>query len=221
MTKKIQQTLFDLRGINFLLTRLNPRVGNPDDLDILIHPSDFKKGIGLLKKRGYKGSSHDHALGGRIPGMQVNLTKPKRIKIDLHQDFTWRKKRYLDVEKIWLHSTKNRIDPTWDAFLVMVNVIFEKTYFMPDDFEIFISQWREIRNSQELVQQTIQYSWNNTFINFKSWMKNHQQKLKFPLFLPVKLVLSSYREKFDFVSLAYYFFFRIRYLVNNNLPYDF
>lgn len=220
MTTKVRQTLADLQNIKFLVTRFNSAVDNPDDLDILVRESDFQKCIDLLKARGYKSSSHDHALGGRIPGMQVNLTKLKRIKIDLHQDFTWRKRRYIDIEKVWLHSTKNRVDPTWDAFLVMVNVIFEKTYFLQDDFEVFFCQWREIKNSQELVQQTIRYNWNNTFIYFINWIEKHHQKPKFPLFLPMRLVLSSYLDKFDFVSLLYYIFFRIRYMVNINLPYD-
>ena len=64
----------------------------------------------------------------------------------------------------------------------------------------------KIKNSPEYVQQTIQYGWNNTFVNFKSWMEGQQQKSKSLLFLPVRLVLSSYLEKFDFVSLGYYLF---------------
>ena len=38
-------------------------------------------------------------------------------------------------------------------------------------------------------------------------MEGQQQKPKSLLFLPVRLVLSSYLEKFDFVSLGYYLFF--------------
>ena len=105
------------------------------------------------------------------------------------------------------------------CFLIMINVIFEKTYFVQEDFEVF-SQWEKIKNSPEYVQQTIQYGWNNTFVNFKSWMEGQQQKSKSLLFLPVRLVLSSYLEKFDFMSLGYYLFFRIRYVVNNSLPYE-
>lgn len=220
MIKIVQQTLFDLRETNYLLTRFNLGIAKPDDLDILIHTRDFKKSIELLKTKGYQSFSHDQALGGRISGMQINLTKSDRIKVDLHQNFTWRKKKYLNIEKIWLNSTQNRVDPTWDAFLIMVNVIFEKTYFMSSDYELFIPQWREIKKSQEFIQQTIQYNWNATFVNFIKWMENQQQKHKFPLFLPVMLVLNSYLEKFDLVSLAYYIFFRIRYLVNKTLPYE-
>lgn len=220
MTKKVQQTLQDLKGIDFLLTRFNPETKTPDDLDILVNPHNFEKCIETLISRNYRASSHDHALGGRIAGMQANLVKPGRIKIDLHQDFTWRQKQYVDIKKIWENSKLNRVDLTWDAFLIMINVIFEKTYFVQEDFEVFFPQWEKIKNSPEYVQQTIQYGWNNTFVNFKSWMEGQQQKSKSLLFLPVRLVLSSYLEKFDFVSLGYYLFFRIRYVVNNSLPYE-
>ena len=219
MTKKVQQTLQDLKGIDFLLTRFNPETKTPDDLDILVNPHNFEKCIETLISRNYRASSHDHALGGRIAGMQANLVKPGRIKIDLHQDFTWRRTQYVDLNKLWENSQKNRLDSTWDAFLIMINVIFEKTYFMPDEFELLISQWQKINKSPEFSQQAIKYGWNNTFINFKNWMEKYQQKTKFPLFLPIRLVLSSYLDKFDFVSLAYYLFFRIRYEVNNKLPY--
>lgn len=220
MTKIMTQTLIDLKEMNYLLTRFSPASLSPDDFDILIHPKDFKECIQLLKTKGYQSFSHDFALGGRIPGMQINLVKANRIKIDLHKDFTWRKTRYLDVEKIWQNSIQNRVDPTWDAFLIMVNVIFEKTYFVPDDFDMFFSQWQKIKNSPELLQQTFRYSWNNTFTSFKKWIDNQTKKPNFPLFLPMKLVLSSYFDKFDFVSLVYYFFFRFRYFINNNLPYE-
>ncbi len=220
MTTKVRQTLADLQGIKFLVTRFNPAVDNPDDLDILVRAGDFQKCIGLLKERGYQSSSHDHALGGRVKGIQINLTKSDRIKIDLHQDFTWRRKQYIDINKIWENSKLNKVDPTWDAFLIMINVIFEKTYFTKDDFELFYSHWPKIIESRKFMEQAVKFGWYNTFVNFKNWIKNHQRELKFPLFLPLKLVLFSYIKKFDFISLIYYLFFRIRYTVNSILPYD-
>ena len=215
----LKATLKDLRGFNFVLTRFNAKAEKHDDLDILVHSDDFNKVILSLEKLGYLRSSHDQALGGRLKGMQVNLTKSGRIKIDLHQDFTWRRQHYLNLDVLWENSRANRLDPIWDAFLVMINVIFEKTYFTKNEFEIFSPRWQTIRNSPELVQQTIQYGWNNTFINFKSWMENQQRELKFPLFLPARLVLCSYLEKFDLISFLYYLFFRTRYQLTRKLPY--
>ena len=117
-------TLEDLKNFNFVLTRFNSKFVKHDDLDVLVHSEDFEKFISTLEKYSYNRSSHDQALGGRITGMQVNLTKPGRIKIDLHQDFTWRRKQYIDIKKIWENSKLNRVDPVWDAFLIMINVIF-------------------------------------------------------------------------------------------------
>lgn len=216
----LKTTLEDLKDLNFLLTRFNPRSLNHDDLDILVRQSDFVKSIIILERLGYKQFSHDYALGGRIEGMQVNLTKPGRIKIDLHQDFTWRRKQYLGLYKLWENSKKNRLDPVWDAFLVMINVIFEKTYFMPDEFEIFSLQWQKVRSSPEFFQQIAKYGWSNTFFRFEKWMDGISPNVKFPLFLPVKLIFYSYREKFDFVSFVYYVFFRARFFLTGNLPYD-
>ena len=79
----MRQTLQDLRGINYLLTRYNPNTGASDDLDILVRSKDFEGSIYSLERLGYKQSSHDQALGGRIAGIQVNLNRPGRIKIDL------------------------------------------------------------------------------------------------------------------------------------------
>lgn len=217
----LNNTLKDLQGLNFILTRFNPKAKKYDDLDVLVHTEDFEECIRKLEKSGYIQSSHDKALGGRISKMQINLTRPERVKIDLHRDFTWRKKRYLDVEKIWLNSTQNRVNSTWDAFLVMINVIFEKTYFMPDDYEMFHTQWQLIKNSEEFMYQVNLYGWKNTFHTFKNWIDNQPaEDKKFPLFLPVKLVLFSYFEKYNFISLIYYLFFRLRFMINRRLPYE-
>ena len=39
------------------------------------------------------------------------------------------------------------------CFLIMINVIFEKTYFVQDDFEDFFSQWEKIKNSQSMYNR--------------------------------------------------------------------
>ncbi len=216
----LKATLEDLKNLNFLLTRFNPKSVKHDDLDILIHSKDFKKSIFTLEHLGYKQSSHDHALGGRIAGMQVNLIKPGRIKIDLHQDFTWRRNHYLDLDKLWKISHNKSPNPTWDGFLTMINIIFEKTYFMSDEYEMFQTQWQQIKNSEEFRQQADKYGWNKTFQAFRSWTDNQLSDKEFPLFLPIRLVLLSYLEKFDFISLIYYLFFRIRFVINRRLPYE-
>ena len=81
-----------------------------------------------LKALGYSASSHDHALGGRVAAAQINLTKPGRIKIDLHKDFTWRRHRYLDLNLLWKKY------PQINKFLIMINIIFEKSYLLKHDY---------------------------------------------------------------------------------------
>lgn len=220
MTKSVVQTISDLKGVQFVLTRFNPKVLLPDDLDILVRSEDFEKCILILNNLGYQSSSHDKALGGRVPGMQVNLVKSQRIKIDLHKNFTWRKKYYLNIEKIWASSIDNHVDPIWDAFLVVINILFEKTYIMPSEFDLLSSKWSDIVSSLEFTEQATKYGWAKSFALFKEWMSQHLSNRRFPLFLPIKLVLVSFIEKPDLVSFAYYCFFRIRYSINAQLPYE-
>lgn len=75
------------------------------DVDLLVRPADFHKGIALLQKRGGVVSSHDQSLGGRRPWAQVNVRFDGLLNIDLHQDFTWQRRSYLDEEYVW-HSPK-------------------------------------------------------------------------------------------------------------------
>ena len=219
MNKIISSTLDDLKDFPYLLTRFNKQVDIPDDLDILVYPEDFDSVVAKLVNNGYKSTSHDHALGGRIPGAQINLTKQGRIKIDLHKDFTWRCKKYIDLQTIWKNSQKNHVNPVWDAFLVMINVIFEKTYFTDDDLDIFWPHKNTIFSNQEFIQTAKKYAWEVTFHGFKSWIDKLPETRSRLLFLPFKLVIFSYTEKFNFVSLLYYLFFKTRYVLNNKLPY--
>ena len=192
MTKKVQQTLQDLKGIDFLLTRFNPETKTPDDLDILVNPHNFEKCIETLISRNYRASSHDHALGGRIAGMQANLVKPGRIKIDLHQDFTWRQKQYVDIKKIWENSKLNRVDLTWDAFLIMINVILKRPILYKKILKCF-SQWEKLRTLQSMYNRRFNMVGTiRLLISKVGWKVNN--KIQILLFLPVRLVLSSYLE---------------------------
>lgn len=221
--------------IRFILTRFNgSEKTEPDDLDILVPNIFFKKVIKVCKEQGYKTSSHDNALGGRIKGMQINLMKPLRIKIDLHQDFTWRKTRYFDLDLIWNNLEMTKInginipapEATIDAFIVMVNLIFEKTYINKEDFDYFNRSKDKIFNNINFDDQAKKYYWYKTFSKFKSWFNNIENQPNFPIFLPAKLVFYSYLEKLwgerkiDVISLLYYIFFRIRYRITEVLPYE-
>lgn len=223
---KLGETLKELGGIDFVLTRLNRfRKADPDDIDILIEPESFSKAIAALEEEGYEAFSHDQALGGRIKGAQTNLVRPGRLKIDLHKDFTWKKSRYFDLALVWNNLEEKEIDGVKvktpaadvDAFIVAVNIIFEKTYLTKED-------WQYLRRNFKgpvFKEQAKKYGWEGAYRRFIKWWESKGSKLQgFPAFLPLTLVLYSYLEKFDLVSFLYYFFFRVRYLLNKTLPYE-
>lgn len=233
--KKTTLTLHDLsetfltEKIDFILTRFNfSQKEDPDDLDILVKLASFQRAISALEKRGYEVHSHDNVLGGRIPGMQVNLIKKGRVKIDLHRDFTWRKFRYLDLDIVWNDARHVEVSNTSvliplaeiDAFLIMINVIFEKTYLTKEEVDIFWYQREKISKIPMFYQQAVKYGWGGTFLKFQGWVGGQNEPRNFPLFLPFFLVLYSYLEKFSLVSFLYYCFFRVRFLLNSKLPYD-
>lgn len=215
--KNLQNTIKDLnlvktkKNIKYLITRFDRSVKNHSDLDILVTNNHFKKMVNGLVDIGYSKQSHDQALGGRIKGAQINLTKKDRIKIDLHKDFTWRSKKYIDLNILW------QKDELVDQFLVFINVIFEKTYFDNHDFKYVWKYKNKIFENKNFFEQSKKYKWNKTFLLIKNWKP---QNFTLPLFIPVYIVLKSYVEKFNLISLLYYIFFRLRYFLKKQLPYD-
>lgn len=227
--------IFTENNVEFVLARFNSNnPKEPDDLDFLVKPNSFERAIKVLEENGYRSSSHDEALGGRIKGMQKNLTRQTKIKIDLHQDFTWRKTQYFDLSLVWdnlrfVNFSKVRYPAPKvevDTFLVIVNLIFEKTYIQKEDLEYIRGSSREIFTDPILQIQARKYGWERTFSKFSVWFDKLGQPTHFPRFLPVSLILYSYLEKFlhdkrvNVISLLYYVFFRIRFNLNGVLPYE-
>lgn len=228
-------SLLNQNNIKFLITRCDvSKQQSPDDIDLLVEKADFYKLIKLFQQHGYDILSHDQALGGRIKGMQINLVKSGRTKIDLHQEFSWRASKYLDLNLLWGNQVKGEINGVQvpipamkvDAFLVLVNIIFEKTYFQIQDFDYVKRMAKEIFHEQIFKEQTKKYHWNKTFSNFQRWINLIEQPKSYPVFLPMSLVLYSYWEKLlgdhaiDIISFIYYFFFWTRYKITKTLPYE-
>lgn len=239
-SKHIAETLQDLklgldsRGIEFLLTRYDENaIETVDDIDILVSQKDFTKVIEIMKSRDYEISSHDYALGGRLPGVQVNLTKEGRIKIDLHWDFTWRRSRYMDLEFIWQQSETRKIAGVQvqtpklesDLFLILTNIIFEKTYSTKTDWIFLNKRWKTVVERAGVQQQVEKYGWSKSFTKFKKSFMAINSNSQFPVFIPLQIVLYSFYEKFkkekkiDIVSFLYYVFFRTRFALEGVLPY--
>ncbi len=214
---KLDKTLSDLNRtaktnqFKFLVTRFNKNSPEVSDLDILVKEDGFTNVVNSLQREGYESFSHDMALGGRIPGAQINLVKEGRIKIDLHKDFTWRAKRYLDLDLVWNKT------PLIDELLVFISILFEKTYIDQDDYDYIWQKKDKVFANEQFLDQAKKYGWDRTFMNFKNWQPTDT---KLPLFLPFSLVHVSFLEKFHLISFMYYVFFRIRYLLTKTLPYD-
>ncbi len=218
--------------VKFVITRFITDKA-PDDLDVLVHSQDFDKFIQELEGLDYISSSHDNALGGRIKGEQKNLVKESRIKIDLHKDFTWRGSRYFDNDIIWnnleiiktKHGSYSKPKDVYNAFIVMINILFEKTYVNQLELSFIQNNLDQIIESKELYHQAEKYGWANSYLRMCSWLKKQKPVAKIT-FLPVLLVLFTYIEKilkastFNLTSFVYYMFFTTRYFLKETLPYE-
>lgn len=213
----LNKTFIDLKNaakegkFKYLITRFDRNSIKIDDLDILVMKNDFEMVISSLQKIGYRKYSHDYALGGRVPGAQINLLKQGRIKIDLHKDFTWRAHRYIDLELVWKNKT------LVNEFLVFISVLFEKTYFDKEDYKHVWKYKTEIFNNRIFQDQAKKHKWYKTFTAFKKWQP---EDIILPVFIPIRIVAVSFFEKFHLISFLYYIFFKIRYSLKKTLPYD-
>ena len=220
--------------VNYIITRLES-FQKVDDIDVLVKSYEYEKFISVLRSIGYKKYSHDRSLGGRIKGLQKNLVKKGRVKIDLHRDFSWRRDRHLDSNLIWSNIDRKKIfgyvinvpSEEYDAFLVLINVIFEKTYLTQGELNKIWPNLDKIGHSTILYEQARIYGWNFTLEKFLEWAGTKKTSVKvFPVFIPITLVILSYLEKivkkrtFHPISILYYFYFRSRYFINKRLPYD-
>jgi hypothetical protein len=229
--KELQQAA-NVCNADFVLTRYIEGK-SPDDLDILVQTVDFDKFVASLENLGYKSASHDGALGGRIKGAQLNLLKDARIKIDLHKDFTWRAAKYMDINLVWRNLEKISISNTqynmpkkeYDAFLVLINILFEKTYINKAEILYINNNIDKINSNPIFFSQSEKYNWASSYLKMGSWLRKQEVKESI-VFLPVELVIWSYLERlfkggtFNLKSFAYYIFFRLRYSLKKTLPYE-
>jgi hypothetical protein len=239
--KVFNETLVEISKIllknnaSWAMVRFDPKGKKaPADIDLLVSSKDYQNFKEACKEFGYTTTSHDEALGGRIKGMQINLVKPGRIKIDLHQNFTWRKYYYFDLDLVWNNLVTRKIESvniltpqtSVDTFIVLVNLIFEKTYINKEDFNYLLRSKDSLFSNLDFDNQAKKYHWHKTFSLFKLWFSNINSQSAFPVFIPMRIVLYSYWEKLlgdhtlDVTSLLYYFFFWTRFLLNGKLPYE-
>ena len=79
------------------------------DVDLFLDGENFEMVIGKFVEVGCSESSHDSSLGGRLKGQQRNIKKEGLLTIDLHRNFTWQKRQFLDTELLFKNCRKRKV----------------------------------------------------------------------------------------------------------------
>lgn len=203
------------------------------DVDLLVKENDFEKLKKLLRDFNWQFSSHDHSLGGRIPGAQINAQKPRFLNLDIHQDFTWQRSTYVDKKIPWRNIQEVEIagvsckTPSLEVEFLLncADIIFEKFYLTLLDFFYLKTILRKKDLDWSLIEeQTKKFGWNRAFDQLINMVKKIDKdlvlgkKLIFPYLFPQRNVLSIFWEKykerrtFDITCFLYYWFCLSRYL---------
>jgi hypothetical protein len=225
--EKLKKTLIFCNQVlgdefNWLVTRTfkySPYV--TFDVDVFIPENEFRKAVDKLKKNGCQIKSHDNSLGGRFSGAQVNVIKDGLLTIDLHNDFTWQKRKFLDPKFVIVNSrfqiitgVKVKIpSPEVEFILCMADITHERFNVTLLDLIWIHGLSKEIKKWEDIFQQIKLYKWNRVFtytaakINImlesiynKQLIPINVSSSKFeynlPYFLPLKLCWLSYIENF-------------------------
>ncbi len=213
------------------------------DVDLFSPESDFKKVVKRFKELGCKILSHDGSLGGRIAGAQVNVKKKSLLTIDYHQNFTWQKRKFLDIELLKDYRMKNiaginsKVPSAEVEFLLcMADIGHERYNVTLLDLVWLKGLSEEIKDWDLIFDQTRKYGWHRTFrlvasrINGMSLdvynkvlipdIKAKMQGYSLPYFVPLWICWISYLEnilangQLPFTSFAYLHYCRLRYYLS-------
>lgn len=215
------------------------------DVDVFIPNKDFERAIILFKENGCKVESHDNSLGGRIPRAQVNVRKQDLLTIDLHQDFTWQKRQFLNPNIMFQDAQIKEINgisvkiPSSEVelLLCMADITHERFNITLLDLIWLHGLSGQIKHWDLIFKQVRQYGWFNTFyytgkiINAMTHSIYNKEVIpeigksdgnySLPYLLPVWICWLSYLENFKSTkkipttSLAYMHFNKFRYYLSN------
>ncbi|MDO8638510.1 MAG: nucleotidyltransferase family protein [Candidatus Daviesbacteria bacterium] len=234
-----------LKDFSFLVTRTFKYIPYVTfDVDVYIPKSEFKKVIKVFKDNGCNVGSHDNSLGGRIPGSQINIFKKGLLTIDLHNDFTWQKRKFLDLDFVSLNYREENIagvnvripSPEVELILCVADITHERFNITLLDLIWLRGLSKEIKKWDLVNKQIKIFKWERTFnvvakiINgmsvdlygesFIRGVKSLENKYSLPYFLPLQLCWLSYLEnvlankKFPFISFAYMHYCKFRYYLS-------
>lgn len=247
--EKLESTLLEvehiLENIEHIITRTYKYIPYVTfDVDLFVKSSDYEKVIERFRKEGYTIASHDNSLGGRIQNQQKNILKDELLTIDLHRDFTWQKRRFLDRTLLFKDTRQKNIagahveipSAEVEFLLCLADVGHERFNFTLLDLVWLEGLGREIRNWDLIFDQAEKYGWHATLVYLCKLCNNlslnvYNKKIvpdvesllgeiNLPFFIPIHICLLSYYENvkknkiFPFTSLAYMFYSRLRFYLS-------
>jgi len=124
----------------------------------------------IFESAGNRTWGHE-SLGGRLDNTQLNCIKKGIINIDMHTQFTWQKKEYLDQELLWSNPRTQKeegveilLPPLEVEFLVnAAEVLFERFYLNMLIFLFMKEACLEGMDWHLILGQVEKYGWEKAF----------------------------------------------------------
>lgn len=219
------------------------------DVDVYVDKNTFQKTITLFVNNGATATPHDGSLGGRIEGAQINIHKPNLLQIDLHCDFTWQKRKYLDLSLL-NNSVKRTVAgvevqtpiPEVEILLCFAETSHEKFFITLADLILVKNLSKEVKSWNIIYDQVRNFGWYVTFSKIAQVFNGYTEvifghqlvptikaaKIKehnLPYLLPIFNCWYSYlqnlltQKKFPLVSFMYFHYTRLMHLLDGQMPY--
>lgn len=219
------------------------------DVDVFVEGKKFKEVINKFGAKGFTIESHDSSLGGRLPSMQVNIKKEGLLTIDLHQDFTWQKRQFLDQALVMKKSKKREIagrnvltpSPEIELLLCMADMSHERFNITLLDIIWLKGLSSEIKDWEFVFGQAKKYKWLNILkmisaivnqlsldifqVEIIPGITPKKGNYKLPYFLSLvmcwKIYLNTFLSyrRFPFISFLYMHYNQLKYLLKGAMPY--
>ncbi len=246
--KKLNATLVFLNKTltaNFLVIRTYKYIPYVTfDVDVFVSSEDYDSTISILRAAGCRIGSHDNSLGGRYKDMQKNAFKDELLTIDLHRDFTWQKRRFLDVSQMFKKTRRKKIEnivvaipsPEMEFLLCMADIGHERFNITLLDIIWIEGLSHEITDWNLIQKQVAKHKWRRTYESIARiintiamdiygkesipFQRVNDKEYSLPYFLTFTISYISYFEnvistkKFPAISFAYMHYCRLRYLLS-------
>lgn len=218
------------------------------DIDLFVDKVNYVHVIKKFKSNGFNIESHDASLGGRLPGMQVNIKKQGLLTIDLHQDFTWQKRQFLDPKLVMKNPVKKNIAgqivlvprPEIELLLCIADIAHERFNITLLDLIWLEGLTKGITDWDLIFDQAKKYKWLVVFEDISSiinqisldiygktiisntFSKEGKYRLPYFLNLPTcwSIYLNTFRHyQFPVISFLYMHYNQLRFFLTNKMPY--